>query len=1502
MEQMKGNVLQAALEFAQVGKEIPTLQAIILFGSAATGEMHKKSDIDLLLVFDTERSPETGDEGKNIYRRAGEIERQFKLENPFSFVFLNRGEGIDADFLWQVTKNGTILYLKPESVIGRREFLTPSLLFSYSFQGIPSKDQMYVDRRLYGYRSKAVHKGKEYINEKPGLIQLHGGKLGRATFIIDARMSDDVQNLFDEKGVKYAAIKVWSTDQDARIVDIEATPDQITERYTLGGTNVTLVHGQPISGEYLEQQVSAKFDDVRFTSLCNAIVWASSNYGRASVPSFTERVSAPDGGIDLEWTIDDADFPEISSPLLISGWNVFQSKKRNVFAQGRKATITEIKSKLKGALQAVHERLGRYPDNYVLFTNVDLTHKTGGDKEKLIQAIKAGYEGDVRINIVGAAELASFLNDLPHLRSAYFATAQFETWEEGWKHHIRGGALGHVAFVGRQAECDHLDAMLNDPESRVIVISGPPDIGKTRLALEATKPYSSRTVIAVDSESLGIDDLSSLQPRDRDKEVILIIDEEESGKAGKFIKQAITLDGLKLIITVPTLEPALASIPLSFQNQKAHAIKLDTLSNSEVDAMLTRIGVRDYSFLTWIDKWAEGNPGLILEAVALGPKIKEEPGSMADKIGKQYEIKTRNEFGDDAVEVLKLLSLLRYVGIEGELLEIKLICELFGDGITLNSVLNKIDELKETRMLAIRGSYAAVRPRFLASHLTVSALRGRVAEVRKLYDALDQGGKSRLLSRFQTLTGDEAVRFWDELLDDPAVFGDLRTALANDLFQRAAPVRPKQIAALTEKGLNKMDRESRLGIRGYSRMKLVWTLQILMTERQTSLAALRCLAMLAEAETETHYSNNATGVFIDYFAPYNPQVPLPLRERSLFLERIFREEHSIDLRLVAIKAIESGIDDPHGFVVLNSSEGLGPLSPRPAMTYGEIWDYKEGLVDLLMEVVRSEDARMSEAARAILPRCIYLCARNARPPLAVLKFETVVKWTLIDKMGIAIDELVTYLQSTSKLLNESVEKATDEQREEILLCIKKVDFLLTQIEDADFSIRLRRWISSWTHEGNEYETQSDGTRTYRGDKEIKSLANDAVANPSILSNDDLVWLCSDKAQRALTFFWWLGNLDLAHKWTATVENLGGVKRVAAFGAYFTGLSKSDGDFVVKRLHEFAERDDVSGDAILAVTGQMDGNPTLVRIIEQLIRKNKLDPAFLKRGITPSFIESLHSATFLRLLKAIAGPNLENGDTIIELVHWRWHLRKRQIGNQLATFVWKILQAPSDMGRDDYPRDDYSNYDSVAAYLTRIDKERGFMLLAHLLTSAEYSRSWNPLREDRHKFWTVLLETDHDRALRTVMEIALNASENRFQITWELRSVINITRDKDFLIKFALEGAEQALVVCACIDAGQIEFWSIASEIIGRYEKDAKTLLKIQQELTDGAYFTGKAYWGGKSSYLEQRLLDLRNILKDSSLASSSRLWLEGIERSFYNTIRHLKRTEADEEIEAMFRN
>jgi len=37
--------------------------------------MHKKSDIDILLIFDTKHDPELGEEGTRVHKIAGEIEK-----------------------------------------------------------------------------------------------------------------------------------------------------------------------------------------------------------------------------------------------------------------------------------------------------------------------------------------------------------------------------------------------------------------------------------------------------------------------------------------------------------------------------------------------------------------------------------------------------------------------------------------------------------------------------------------------------------------------------------------------------------------------------------------------------------------------------------------------------------------------------------------------------------------------------------------------------------------------------------------------------------------------------------------------------------------------------------------------------------------------------------------------------------------------------------------------------------------------------------------------------------------------------------------------------------------------------------------------------------------------------------------------------------------------------------------------------------------------------------
>lgn len=105
----------------------------VLFGSAAMREMHKKSDVDILLLFDAIDDPELGEEGKIVHKIAGEIEKEYDMDNPFSFVFKNKNEKLDYDFLWEVAKNGIVLYAPPETILGKKDHLNPAAFISYAF-------------------------------------------------------------------------------------------------------------------------------------------------------------------------------------------------------------------------------------------------------------------------------------------------------------------------------------------------------------------------------------------------------------------------------------------------------------------------------------------------------------------------------------------------------------------------------------------------------------------------------------------------------------------------------------------------------------------------------------------------------------------------------------------------------------------------------------------------------------------------------------------------------------------------------------------------------------------------------------------------------------------------------------------------------------------------------------------------------------------------------------------------------------------------------------------------------------------------------------------------------------------------------------------------------------------------------------------------------------------------------------------------------------------------
>ena len=188
------------MDFVNSAAEIPNLVAVILFGSVARGETSSKSDIDLLLIFDTAYNPELGTEMDHARKLSTEVSLKHDLDHSFSFVLANKDElkDMDPDFFWNVAREGIILWGKPEDAIYREppSSLEPFLLINYSTSNMDPTLKRKLIRKLYTSKKRLMDKETERIG--PGVL------------FTSAEKFDKLMELFDSLKVPYSVRKIWT--------------------------------------------------------------------------------------------------------------------------------------------------------------------------------------------------------------------------------------------------------------------------------------------------------------------------------------------------------------------------------------------------------------------------------------------------------------------------------------------------------------------------------------------------------------------------------------------------------------------------------------------------------------------------------------------------------------------------------------------------------------------------------------------------------------------------------------------------------------------------------------------------------------------------------------------------------------------------------------------------------------------------------------------------------------------------------------------------------------------------------------------------------------------------------------------------------------------------------------------------------------------------------------------------------------------------------------------
>lgn len=195
--------------FPKEVSKIPKVHSIVLFGSVARGEADARSDIDFLVVFDTERSPKRLPERRRVSAVALDLEKKFGKN--ISLVFTNRSfEGLDKQLVDTVLREGIVLYGGFPKVYAEKLELEPFVLVYFSLKKLDRGAKMRVKRALYGYRTVKRVGGKQYVSEDEGLLARIGGRrTGVASVLVPARAFKELKRALERFGAEYEKLDVW---------------------------------------------------------------------------------------------------------------------------------------------------------------------------------------------------------------------------------------------------------------------------------------------------------------------------------------------------------------------------------------------------------------------------------------------------------------------------------------------------------------------------------------------------------------------------------------------------------------------------------------------------------------------------------------------------------------------------------------------------------------------------------------------------------------------------------------------------------------------------------------------------------------------------------------------------------------------------------------------------------------------------------------------------------------------------------------------------------------------------------------------------------------------------------------------------------------------------------------------------------------------------------------------------------------------------------------------
>ena len=205
---MRNKLVAYAMHFASfVVEHGIKLRSIILFGSVASGEFDKESDIDIFIdIAESGRTEEKAVLGllSNFEKTFGEKWRLKGVNNQLSVTEGDINSKEWEDLKRAIQSYGIVLYGQYSEPAKN---IRPYLLFSLNFQNSGRSQKVSLWRKIYGYGQKV---GAKRYRSKGLIEQLGGIKVEKGVVLVPAARTSEFKDFLRKNRVTYSLVEVWS--------------------------------------------------------------------------------------------------------------------------------------------------------------------------------------------------------------------------------------------------------------------------------------------------------------------------------------------------------------------------------------------------------------------------------------------------------------------------------------------------------------------------------------------------------------------------------------------------------------------------------------------------------------------------------------------------------------------------------------------------------------------------------------------------------------------------------------------------------------------------------------------------------------------------------------------------------------------------------------------------------------------------------------------------------------------------------------------------------------------------------------------------------------------------------------------------------------------------------------------------------------------------------------------------------------------------------------------